>query len=362
MILISILDDQDSSIIPVSYEFKEKLDKHIIIYDPKKCDKGNIERIIKAQKEHFFRNDGSKPEILEIEVDENSYESMLDGFESIKEETENMEYVYLNPSGRLHSIAIVLTPKLLETGAKVIAYDRYSNSYNLHTSTGVTYHTIKNSIRDIRIHLNLKGYTVLDYCQKRELESRKESILSLTKNLTGFKTFSEQLQRKKPEDIEGFDSYKQKLQSIGKLNDKGFVQGKVFEEYIYHLLCDNFNFDDVMTGVLIEVGDGVRNELDILMLKDNHLHTIECKLVNGLDGEHFVYKTDLVSEYLDDDGKAMILSIGSPNLRTTKSGKKRIQFTHGDRARANHSDIMIHQSEHFDVEAFLDDVREWFCT
>ena len=134
----------------------------------------------------------------------------------------------------------------------------------------------------------------------------------------------------------------------------------MFEEYIYHLIVDNFDFDDVMTGALVEIDEGIRNEFDILMIKNNHLHTIECKLVNGLDGEHFVYKTDLVSEYLDNDGKAMILSIGGKNERYTKSGNKRIQFTYGDRARANYGGIAIHQSEIFDEEAFLDDMSEWF--
>jgi hypothetical protein len=117
-----------------------------------------------------------------------------------------------------------------------------------------------------------------------------------------------------------------------------------------------------MTGVLIEVEEGVQNELDILMIKENHLHTIECKLVNGLDSEHFVYKTDLVMEYLDDDGKAMILSIGGKNIRTTKSGNKKIQFTKGDQARANYGRIKIYQQELFDKKKFLNTIKEWFFT
>jgi hypothetical protein len=158
--------------------------------------------------------------------------------------------------------------------------------------------------------------------------------MALCKNLSKFKAFTTELQRTNINNIEGYTNYKETLKSIGKYSEQTFIQGTVFEEYIYHLIVDNFEFDDVMTGVLIEVEEGVQNELDILMIKDNHLHTIECKLVNGLDGEHFVYKTDLVMEYLDDDGKAMILSIGGKNVRTTKSGKKRTQFTHGDQARA----------------------------
>ncbi|WP_296824333.1 hypothetical protein, partial [Sulfurovum sp.] len=59
--------------------------------------------------------------------------------------------------------------------------------------------------------------------------------------------------------------------------------------------------------------------------------------------------------------KAMIVSIGADNVRRTKSGKKRFQFTRGDKARAQYGDIAIHQNKHFNEDAFLNDVREWFC-
>jgi len=141
---------------------------------------------------------------------------------------------------------------------------------------------------------------------------------------------------------------------------QSFIQGTVFEEYIYHLIVDNFDFDDVWVGTKVLFEEEVENEFDILMIKDNHLHTIECKLVNGLNGEHFVYKTELIMDYLDDDGKAMILSIGADNERRSKSGKKRFQFSRGDKARAHYGDIAIHQSKNFDEKKFLDDVGNWF--
>jgi hypothetical protein len=65
-------------------------------------------------------------------------------------------------------------------------------------------------------------------------------------------------------------------------------------------------------------------------------------------------------EYLDDDGKAMILSVGSDNVKVISKKKKQVQFTQGDRARANFGDINIHQCRVFDERAFLDDVRTWF--
>ena len=96
------------------------------------------------------------------------------------------------------------------------------------------------------------------------------------------------------------------------------------------------------------------------MIRENHLHTIECKLVKKLDGEHFVYKTDKTLEYLDYDGRAMILSVGAPNERRYASGRVRRQFTRGDLARARHAEILIHQRHRFDPKEFLLEVYDWF--
>ena len=192
------------------------------------------------------------------------------------------------------------------------------------------------------------------------LNKRKDIIFQLAQNLTKLKTYANLRQNNTNNKINDFDTYKSLLKSIGKENNQTFVQGIVFEEYIYHLIVDNFDFDDVWTGVKVEFEEDLENEFDILMIKDNHLHTIECKLVSGLNGEHFVYKTELIMEYLDDDGKAMILSIGANNERTTKSGNKRRQFSLGDKARAQYGDIQIHQSRVFAEQKFLNDVRTWF--
>ncbi len=97
-----------------------------------------------------------------------------------------------------------------------------------------------------------------------------------------------------------------------------FIQGTIFEEYIYWLIVDNFNFDHVMFNVKVEFAPALQNEFDILMMKDNHLHVIECKLRKSVQGEDFVYKLDSVIDYLDDDGKGMILVIGDENKKSYK--------------------------------------------
>ena len=359
MTLISIIGDFHSSILPISYEFREQMGTHIIVYDNARCNVKNAERLVQGQKAYLKCSANCDYRVLAYGIDGDSYENIMECLEYILAEAKLVDDVYLNATHGLSSVGLVLSHELLLLGAKVIAYDRFANRYNLHTSNGMHKKQMTHNM-DIATHLQLKGYTLRKYSNPKEMAKRKEGIISLCKNLSEFKAFTSKLQGTNIDNIAGYETYKKTLQDMGKYKATTFTQGTVFEEYIYHLIVDNFDFDDVMTGVLIEVETGVQNEIDILMIKDNHLHTIECKLVNGLDGEHFVYKTDLVMEYLDDDGKAMILSIGGKNERRTKSGKRRVQFSQGDKARAKYGDINIHQREMFDEERFLRDVREWF--
>jgi hypothetical protein len=361
MTLVSILGDFHSSILPISFEFKERITKHIIVYDDARHDVKKSWRILRGQKvfmESLSSNSKNKYEIVTMQIDEDNYESISECFERILTMVSSPEKIYLNTTDGLSSIAIVLSSKFLDAGAKIISYDRYANTYNLHTANGMEKHTVKHNM-DIASHLLLKGYRLLEVTDKHLLQQRKDVIMELTKDLTRFKEFTNLLQNKKLDDIAGYANYKKLLQSIN-TKDQKFIQGVVFEEYIYHLITDNFDFDDVWTGVKVKFEEMVENEFDILMIKDNHLHTIECKLVNKLDGKHFVYKTELIMEYLDDDGKAMILSVGADNVKVISKKKKQTQFTLGDRARANFGDINIHQCRVFDEKAFLDDIREWF--
>ncbi len=361
MTLVSILGDFHSSILPISFEFKEKITRHIIVYDDAGHDVKKSWRILRGQKafmDSFTPDSNERYEIVTMQIDEDSYSSIKECFERILGMVSDHDEIYLNATDGLSSIAVVLSSKFLAAGSKVISYDRYANTYNLHTNNTMKKYEIQNNM-DIASHLMLKGYTLLEVTDKSVLQQRKDVILKLTENLTRFKEFTNLLQNRSLDKIAGYADYKELLQSIN-AKDQKFIQGIIFEEYIYHLIVDNFDFDDVWTGVKVKFDEDVENEFDILMIKDNHLHTIECKLVNKLDGKHFVYKTELIMDYLDDDGKAMILSIGADNIRVISKKKKTTQFTKGDKARANYGDINIHQSRVFDEKAFLDDVRAWF--
>lgn len=186
--------------------------------------------------------------------------------------------------------------------------------------------------------------------------------MKICEDLEILQDFATKIQNKNHENINGFKELKDLLFKIEKLDDKMFIQGGIFEEYIYWLIEDNFDFDQVMFNVKIEFDFKVLNEFDVLMIKDNHLHVIECKLRKSVAGEDYVYKLDSVIDYLDDDGKGMILVIGGDNDRLTDSGNAKKSFSLGAKARARSADILIHHSKIFEKEIFLEDVRKHFLS
>jgi len=143
---------------------------------------------------------------------------------------------------------------------------------------------------------------------------------------------------------------------------KNYAYGIIFEEYCYWLVKD-LNFDDVQLGVKIthnpQTDEDFENELDVLVIKDNHLHVIECKLRNFIDGEHFIYKYDSVGKLLDADGRRMIVSIGGNNIKISKSGKRIFQFNNSNIQRASQMDILVYQEEKMNPNRFIKEVKQF---
>jgi len=360
--LVSILGDFHSSILPITYEFKEEMDRHVIVYDDDSEEIAKIKRLIAGQSAYLESFDADSQvhfAVSTMQIDEDSYKSISKCFDRILALEEKPEDIYLNTTDGLSSIAVVLSEKLLLAGGKVISYDRFDNTYNLHTENGMEKCHLRHNM-DIRSHLLLKGYTILGTTKKETLAKRKEAILKLTENLNSFKKFANALQGRTAKEVYGNDEYKKILKKMGKLKNTTYIQGAVFEEFIYHLIVDNFDFDDVWQGTRVLVDESLENEFDILMIKDNHLHTIECKFKKDLDGNYFVYKTMFLNSYLDDDGKSMILSIGGENENEDKRNYGEVKFSKADKARARFSRIKIHQEKEFNKKKFLKDVRNWF--
>ncbi len=361
MILISLLGTHDSSIFPILFEFKDKIVKHIIIHDDSKYEKNMIKKVMEA--EIKFKSFYSiKYQTYSIQIDEDSYDSIISCYKKIEIYSNiDFENIYFNATDGLVSSTIILSDKLLDRGANFIAYDIFDNGYNLVSKNSMEKRKITQNI-DIKTHFMLKGHKMVTMGNKIEAFKRKNQIIKICEDLETLQDFASQLQNKNHEDVHGFRELKDVLFKIEKLDEKSFIQGTIFEEYIYWLIEDNFNFDHVMFNVKVEFGENLFNEFDILMIKDNHLHVIECKLQKTIPGDNYVYKLDSVIDYLDDDGKGMIVAIGGDNFRVTDNGNTKKSFSSGAKARAKSADIFLHHSKIFNKEKFIEDVKNHFLS
>ena len=157
MILVTILGDFHSSFLPINFEFKTKITKHVFVHDDSKYDLKYIKKVLNGQRDFLdeysiFSN--VEYEIVTLKVDEDSYESIIKCYDEITTLAKNQNDIYLNATDGLNSISIVLVSKFLKQGANIIVYDRYSNTYNLHT---------KNSMKkyDIKYNLDIKNHSVV---------------------------------------------------------------------------------------------------------------------------------------------------------------------------------------------------------
>jgi len=347
MTLVSILGDFHSSILPIFFEFKDKLTYHIILHDDSKYDKNQASKLIQAQRDfiELYKDDKNIDfELVDITINEDDYEDILKAYDMIKNKASNPKDIYLNATDGLNSVSLVLSNKILKNNGKVIIYDRFANTYNIHTKNKMKKKTINNNM-DIKNHLRLKGYKIVSYTNKFTLKNRKDIILELTNNLVEFKQFANTY--KPTNKLKG--KYGKLLKKTQQTNEP-FVKGGVFEEYIYWLIKDNLDVDDIMTGVFIDFDKEILNEIDILFIKNNHLHTIECKFTDNFKTTQYLYKTDSIMDYIDDDGKAMILTIGDKAIGLQ------------DKARAEYNNINIYAKKvsKFKKLEFLKFVKDFF--
>jgi len=343
MVLISILGDFDSSIFPIFFNFKHKLTHHIILHDDSKCDKNYANKIIKAQVK-FKKLYNYNYEIIDMTINEDNFDNISKAFKRIITKTKKPKNIYLNATDGLSSVNIVLSSKLLEYGGKVIVYDRFVNTYNLHTKTTIKTLKIKHNT-DIKNHLLLKGYKIINFSNIYALSNRKKAIISLTKNLKKFKDYANSY--KVGTNLN--NKFGNILKDINQTSEQ-FVKGTVFEEYIFWLIKDNIKVDDIMVCVSLEYEKNVQNEFDILFIKNNHLYTIECKFTKNFKTTEYLYKLNYIIDALDDDGKGMILTIGTKNIGWQ------------DEARAIHSNIDFYSapSEDFNEKQFLSQIKSFF--
>ena len=290
MVLVSIVGDFYSSILPIFYEFKDKITKHIIIHDDFKNDVVYARKIINGTC-NFIDKYNLNIKSLVIKMDEDSFGGLTKVNALIDEHSQNYEDLYINITDGLANVGVILSDEFRAKGANILTYDRYDNEYNLLTLNSMKNYKMQTSI-PIKDHLLLKDVEITKL-QDMSFAQKYEKSLNI---------FFEKYEADRLLYIASDEEEK----ALG-TKPTGFL----YEYYIYNLIKE-LGFDDILLGVKVKDKrlDGIylENEYDILMMKNNHLHMIECKYLKTLDTTALLYKLDSVRESLDEDANILIVT------------------------------------------------------
>jgi len=363
MLLVSIIGDFHSSLFPLYNELKDDLTHHIVVDDDAFSERRKHKQIVDAL-EDFNAKKSLHIGTEAFSVDEDSALSIKRLINRIKEIEPNMSKVYLNITDGLANIGLLLAMELLEQGGNFLSYDMYENSYNLTTKNGMKNITLNKSLSIVE-HFELKGVVVEKKGDKEFAHRYKREILEL------FNTYYNELELLNrdisQQKLLQTDKYPRAYQLVKNMkldiiNDAPLITGGLFEYYIY-LLIKDLPFDDIEVGTIIKQpfnnSMNIINEFDILLMKNNHLHMIECKFRKNNDKAQLVYKYSALLNLIDDDSKIMILTNESPYKQDIYDETNK-QLTPHRRGLLNN--IILRGSVIHNRNEFIEDIQTLFLS
>ena len=360
MILITIISRDLHELIPIIFEFKDRVARHILIYDDK--EKHNALKLQKwiVSLEH---------ETELIEVDEDSRADML----SIQNRIDdlNTTELYLNATNADTALLVVLSGSVLHNGGRIAAYDKFENSYNLIDKNGFGNHAIEHNMM-VDDFVDALGYQLTNEIDKEKIVDEKASLMLLFGDFNILFRIRKYLHQDRlqtiasayPEQIKALVDLKMITHDCKALRSISYF-GTLFEEFIYlNLLC--YDFDDIKVGAVLlfdamedELNDiEIFNEFDILAIKENHIYTIECKLGDNISPQDIIYKSDSLLGYFGDDSKNMIINIHPVNSH--KLRKPTLVFGKNAKLRATTNSIEIYNGHTFGTKKFYKKISPFF--
>ena len=360
MTLVTIINKELETLAPIIFEFKDKTKKHVIIYDDK--DKSSA---LKLKKWIITFNDN----IELIEIDEDSKSDMLEVQNHIN--TLGNKEIYLNATNADSALLVIFSGSVLHNNGKIIAYDKFENSYNIVDKIGFTNHSINNNMK-LKDFIEALGYEISKEIDKKEILNRQKALLILFNDFNVLFRLRKYIQQdrlnliasKYPKEV----AILIELELISKnYKMKKHISyfGTLFEEFIY-LQVLKYNFDDIKVGTVIlfesikndSINNIINNEFDILAIKDNHIYTIECKLGDNISASDIIYKSDSLLGYFGDDSKNMIVNIHPNN--SDKIRKPASVFGKNLKLRAINNSIEIYNAYTFGSSKFDKKMASFF--
>jgi len=363
LILISILGDFHSSILPVLYNFKEIITKHVLVYDDAKKDVQNAKNV-QTGIERFSQKYNYAFEKLDYSVDEDSVKALSECADYILSLTKNHKDIYINTTDGYSSLTTILNHKLFKKNINFIAYDMYDNEYNILSKAEFVTKKINNNL-NIEDHFLLKGYKTKKSQMKdfanlhvKDIKQIFEKYSNDFDRFVALKDINHKYVKNIPDNIK----IKPILVKMGLKNmliKSPLLTGGLFECYVY-LLVREMNFDDIEIGFEVfrkYKKSDIKNEFDVLVMKNNHLHVIECKFRNRIKLEELIYKYIALGRMLDEDGKIVIIAKKEPNFNA-----EILESRHGGLSykRGKLSNIEILGNVHNNNQKFVTNIKNLF--
>ncbi len=369
MDLLTIVHSRKTDYLPIVYEFAGKVQRHILFYDHAVADR-EYALELKNSIERFNQKYNFSVEIKMIEIDEDSKKDMQQISEVFAGKSKD---VYLNGVGADVALFTVLSSIILSNEGKVIAYDSEDNSYNLITKNGFSNKAIENNM-NIDDFLILMGEELIEENNQKTIMKNQDALELLFYDVKRLFKIRYLLKNKKIEELrKNHSKFVDALRSLNIVDEKGFIKGQeafssfgyLFESFIY-LQLKEFAFDDIKVGAKIRfdrqqvkrVNIEVTNEFDILIIKENKIGFIECKMGDSLDPLGTIYKSDSVMEYFGASASSLIVNIERNKTPHLKNAKK--NFSSSLVYRAKTKKVNIYNAFDFSPKSFRNKIKETF--
>jgi hypothetical protein len=359
MTLVTIISKNLAHLIPIIFEFKDKIKQHILIYD---IDEKNNFKQLKEGITNLNKKYNLNSKIFGLQIDEDSNNDFKQTFAKIKQI--DFQDIYLNTTDADTTMVVLFSSFILKQKGKIISYDTFDNSYNLIAQKQFENQTIQNNMK-IDDFFTLLNYSYdIDKNIDKLLEN-KPNVDKLFGNFERFFKLREAILKKEIEKISSKE--KQLLKNLGVLKNNQIqnvnkISGVLFEEFIFWKLFV-LDIDDIHCGVKLFTHNNdvtISNEFDVLMIKNNHIYTVECKLGNNLKGDNVVYKSDSLLELFGDDAKNLIINITTKEVREVNECMDISDiFTIGANLRANQNNISIYHKSSFKNKSFYKRLKKF---
>ena len=355
MTLVTIINKNLETLIPIIHEFNKKIQKHIIFYDEDKLETKYAHNLQKA-----LQKQNKSQTIKLIEIDEDSKNDMINLQQNLTDEKETL---YLNATDADMSIITILSGYILQNNGYVLAYDKYDNSYNIISKNSFSNHQIKNNL-SLDDFINYMGYEKKSQKNLESIGKYESQVNYLFKNSHTFFTNEYLLKQNKINLLD--KNFKATLVALGML-DKEFhythtkTFGELFEYFVF-LKLQKYNFDDIQTGVEIVFDKelNIVNEFDILAIKNNHIYVVECKLGTASEANEVIYKLDSLIENFGDDSRGLIVNIHADKDHYKNETFINKKFSKRAYNRASYNNLEIYNDYLFNEFAFDEIMKRFF--